>query len=168
MCGPPSGTEKAVVVTAFAIHGGKDCSREAAVIRRSRKGCGPQGGERGRVAQDVLASPRSGPLPPLPQQEGLFLALSLYRKDAVLKFNRRPSTKRQGRRTSHRCLLRPPPAWWAPLSSALGTPSSSHALPRPACLSQGRLWVKAAWAVTCLNSYGLGPKSRGFKENTLT
>ena len=93
MCGPPSGTEKAVVVTAFAIHGGKDCSREAAVIRRSRKGCGPQGGERGRVAQDVLASPRSGPLPPLPQQEGLFLALSLYRKDAVLKFNRRPSTK---------------------------------------------------------------------------
>lgn len=111
--------------------------------------------QEGGVAWDTLASPRSGLLPPLPHEEGVFLAPSLYTKDAVLKLDRRPSAKSKDTPPVMPMSAASPPAWWAPLPSPLGAPSSPHTLP-PACPSQGKFWVKGEWAVTH-KSYGLGP-----------
>lgn len=90
---------KVVLSVIFAINGLKDCSREtkAIVISKASKDVplnpvALKTVKVGAISQDILASSRTqAPSSPAPWEEGAcVLVLSLYRKDAVLKFNRHP------------------------------------------------------------------------------
>lgn len=79
---------KVVLAVIFAINGSKDCSREtkAIVIGKSSKDV-----PLNPVALKIVKVGAQAPSSPAPWEEGAcVLVLSLFRKDAVLRFNRHP------------------------------------------------------------------------------